>query len=315
MSDIEARELRYFVAVAEELNFSRAADRLGIAQPPLSKAVRRLEEKLGVRLLERTTRRVALTPAGTVLLRHGQSALEAISAAAQRAVRAGMEQIELVVAVKAGSGVDLLKRILGVYREGTGVPPAKVVVSGWGGPAALLRNGKADTALIRTPFDGRGLELEPLSTEPRYAVLAADHPLASRTRLRRADLADDPKPCWAGADPVTNAYWHGLDPESLATEWPDLSDPATAPEGPQVQDITQLLEVVALGQAVAFLPASLTERYSRSDVVYRPVSDLSPSTVAVAWPAGSRDRAVAAFVRSALAVVSAEPERRLSRVL
>jgi len=88
MGVVESRSLRYFVAVAEELSFARAAERLGIASPPLSRAIRKLEAELGVTLLERSTRSVALTPAGTVLLEQARVALDALEAAARRAQRA-----------------------------------------------------------------------------------------------------------------------------------------------------------------------------------------------------------------------------------
>src|SRR3954451_18708853 len=90
MNDLEVRQLRYFVAVAEELHFGRAAERLGMAQPPLSRAIREMERQLGVRLLERTTRQVALTPAGEVMLRDARTALDAVAAAARRARHAGL---------------------------------------------------------------------------------------------------------------------------------------------------------------------------------------------------------------------------------
>src|SRR5947208_1758596 len=99
MNEVELRELRYFLAVAEELNFGRAARRLGMAQPPLSKAVRQLESRLGVPLLERTTRRVALTPAGEVLVDQARYALEAATAAVARTRRAGATRPRLAVAV------------------------------------------------------------------------------------------------------------------------------------------------------------------------------------------------------------------------
>jgi DNA-binding transcriptional LysR family regulator len=93
MDEVELRELRYFIAVAEELNFTRAAARLGLAQPPLSAAIGKLERKLGVRLLERTSRRVALTPAGAVLLEQGRIAVEAVGAAVERTRRAAAVEV------------------------------------------------------------------------------------------------------------------------------------------------------------------------------------------------------------------------------
>ena len=91
MDEVEIRELRYFVALAEELHFGRAAQRLGIAQPPLSRAIRQLERRLGVTLLERTSRAARLTAAGEVLLHDGRAALDAVTAAARRAQRAGRQ--------------------------------------------------------------------------------------------------------------------------------------------------------------------------------------------------------------------------------
>jgi DNA-binding transcriptional LysR family regulator len=89
MDQLETRELRYFLAVAEELHIGRAAQRLGMAQPPLSRALQRLERRLGVLLLERTSRGVTLTPAGSVLLAEGRRALDAVDAAARRTTQAG----------------------------------------------------------------------------------------------------------------------------------------------------------------------------------------------------------------------------------
>src|ERR1700689_693668 len=109
---IDLELIRRFIAVAEELNFTRAAARLGLAQPPLSAAIAKLERKLGVRLLERTSRRVTLTPAGAVLLEQGRIAVEPAGAAVQRARRAGTEPDRLTVAVKPGTGTDLLQKII-----------------------------------------------------------------------------------------------------------------------------------------------------------------------------------------------------------
>src|SRR4051812_2812141 len=108
MSELETRQLRYFVAVAEERHFGRAAERLGMAQPPLSRAIRDLERQLGVQLLVRTPRQVALTPAGAALLDDARVALDAVAAAERRARRAGQPVPALRLALKADYDAGLL---------------------------------------------------------------------------------------------------------------------------------------------------------------------------------------------------------------
>jgi DNA-binding transcriptional LysR family regulator len=296
MDEVELREFRYFIAVAEELNFTRAAARLGLAQPPLSAAIGKLERKLGVRLLERTSRRVALTPAGAVLLEQGRIAVEAAGAAIERTRRAGTQPGRLTVAVKPGTGTDLVRKIMRRCARDARMPGLHIVFGHPGGPAAAVRSGAADVAILRAPFDRSGLETELLLTEPRLAVLPADHRLAGRAELRRADLAGELMPRWAGTpDPAAAAHWTGAD-----TPGPAGSTPEGQPDGPVINDISQLLAAVTLGNAVAYLPASVAHQHNSADVAFVPVSDLSPSEVMVAWPATSRSRAVAAFVRAAV---------------
>src|SRR4051794_40375795 len=124
MNPVESRPLRYFVAVAEELSFTRAAERLGIAAPALSRAISRLEADLGVRLLERSTRSVALTEPGAALLSDARAALLALDAASRRARRsAGVTGGKLVLAVKADVEGGLLEDVLAAYRaEHAAVP-------------------------------------------------------------------------------------------------------------------------------------------------------------------------------------------------
>jgi DNA-binding transcriptional LysR family regulator len=298
MNEVQTRELRYFIAVAEELNFSHAATRLGVAQPPLSRTIKQLEGKLGVQLVERTTRHVALTDAGRELLPHARRVIQTIDMACRRAQRVGKLPARLLVAVKPGGDTALLREVMDHYHQGNpGLPPAEIALSGRSGPVALLRDGSVDVGLVRTPFDATGLDFEPLFSEPRVAALPAMHPLAGRHQLRRAELADEPKPHWVGADDLETAYWAGQDDASPA-------NPAPVP-GPAVDGIIQLLEIVALGKAVAFLPSSTQKRYPRADIVYRPVLDLTPHVMVIAWPQMSRSLAVAAIVRSATAAAAA----------
>lgn len=279
---MEVRELTYFRAVAEELNFSRAAVRLGIAQPPLSRSISQLERRLGVRLFDRDTRQVSLTPAGEVLLVEAAHVLDAVAAATHRTQRAGRS---LVVTAKPGVASTLLKRIVAAYRGS-----AEVLVSGYGEQIGLVRTGRADAALVGSPhrrMDRHGLDHEELVTERRVAALPAGHALASRETLTVADLSGYPIPRWRQEQPDERAYWTG---QSVPVP------------GPEVADSSQLLEVVALGQAVALVPASLADGNQRADLTYREVTDATPYTISIVWPAGSRNRDLAAFVRVATEV-------------
>jgi DNA-binding transcriptional LysR family regulator len=279
---VESRPLRYFVAVAEELNFARAAERLGMSPPPLSRAIRQLERELGVTLFERTTHHVALTPAGAVLLAEARLALDALEAAGRRARRAAAAEPKLVLAVKADGDAGLLEPLLGKYAAEPGAVPAEIRLCDWGEQPGLLRRGEADVALVHEPYDRTGLDAEALACEPRVAVLAATHPLAARDRVTLADL--------------------GLRPGDLHRY---LTDVARRHSG---RDLAQLLTRVALDGLVTLLPASVSARYPRPGVVYRPVPDAPPSVLVVAWPQQSRSTAVAALVRAATAVTEAARE-------
>ncbi|MFI5845927.1 LysR family transcriptional regulator [Catenuloplanes sp. NPDC051500] len=274
MDDVETRELRYFVAVAEELHFGRAADRIGIAQPPLSRAIRRLEHRLGVTLLERTSRSVGLTPAGEVLLSEGRTALDAVAAAARRTRRAGQASPALVLTVKAGGDAGLLPKIMSGYAARPGSVPVELIFS-LSERAAMLRDGRADVGLLHHPQnDLTGLDSEPLHTEDRVLALAENDPLAAHLTLTLADLAGAPMAQW---------------PEGVVTG-----------SGPQVTGTGELLQLIALGRAVALVTASGATR-PHPGVVFRPVLDAEPSTLVVAWPEHSRSRHVASFVEAAVA--------------
>jgi DNA-binding transcriptional LysR family regulator len=305
MSDLDDRQLRYFVAIAEELHFGRAAERLGMAQPPLSRAIKNMERQLGVQLLERTTRQVALTPAGEILLRDARTALDAITAATQRARNAGHPVPALRLALKADYDAGMLPRILDAYRDGDAALRVELLLGGRGEQATALREGRADVALLPLPFDDRGLDLEPLLTEPRVLALAADDPLAARTSLRLADLAGRALPDGTPADRdgLTAASPHGSDRRPPATPSVPTAEPA-----PRQLDLAQIFTLVETGSIVWFPPASLARRHPRPGIAYRTVSDLPPSTLVIAWPQASRSPAVAAFVRATMTIAQDLPD-------
>jgi DNA-binding transcriptional LysR family regulator len=285
MPEPEIRELRYFCAVAEDLNITRAAGRLGVAQPPLSRAMRQLERRLGVDLFERTGNRLALTKAGEILLKEAAAVLGALDAAVRRTRHVGIPGRGLVVTAKPGVATRLLLRICERFRADQDAPAIRVVFSGFGEQADMVRDGRADLA-IAACVDGHDLDRELLATEQRVAALAVGHVLAGREVLSTADLVAEPAPRWSDPRMVNRDHWLGN---------PDRPD-----DGPVVRDSAQLLDVVAFGQAVALVPASLAAMNVRPDVTYRPVSDAAPYQTLALWPAGSRSPWIARFVRTAL---------------
>jgi DNA-binding transcriptional LysR family regulator len=281
---LDTRELTYFVAVAEELHFGRAAARLGIAQPPLSRAIKQVERRVGVPLLTRDSRRVELTPAGETLLHEGRKALDAVAAATRRTRRVGQLEPRLVVVTKTGGDGGLLPGILAAYAAEPGALPVDVLLCGIGEQATLLRDGRADVGLVHTPWDDlSGFDTEELLAQRSVVVLPRDHRLANRTAVRVADLDGETQPQWAGK-PATECQ------------------PGNRP-GPEIRDSGQLLELIALGRVVAVLPETIRGRL-RPDLCCVPVLDAPMSTLYVAWPERSRSLATAAFVRAAVAAAS-----------
>jgi DNA-binding transcriptional LysR family regulator len=171
MDRLETRELAYFVAVAEELHFGRAAARLGIAQPPLSRAIKQLERRLGVQLLERGSRHATLTAAGEVLLHDGRHALDAVAAAAARARRAGALGPRLVLVMRPGTDGGLLPGILSAYERLPGAVAVDVRTCAVGEQAPMLRHGDADVAILHGHHpDLTGVDTEQLLVEPPVLI-------------------------------------------------------------------------------------------------------------------------------------------------
>ncbi|MEV7089293.1 LysR family transcriptional regulator [Streptomyces sp. NPDC093085] len=332
MKDLDVRQLRYFVTVAEELHFGRAARRLDMAQPPLSRAIKELERQLGVPLLERTTRHVRLTPAGEVLLRDARTVLDAVAAAVRRTRHAGQAEPGVRLALKADYDGGLLPRILASYRQEAAALPVELVLGGKDEQLPALRGGRADIALLPIPFDTRGLDTEPLLTEPRLVALAATDPLANRPTLHLTDLAGrtlpDGKPADHEAQPspttatATAAAHEGPPPPTTTTTTtnghplakpsptpPPTPHPPLAEARPRIRDLAQIFSLIELGSIIWFPPASVARRHPRPGIVYRPVNGLPPLTLAFAWPQESRSPAIAALVRTAVAVAAAPSPR------
>jgi DNA-binding transcriptional LysR family regulator len=278
VDDLETRELRYFVAVAEELHFGRAADRLGIAQPPLSRAIRQLEHRLGVELLTRNRRGVSLTDAGDVLLVEARAALDAVAAAVRRTRRAADPQRPLILVTKSGASHDLLKRLLDLV----GQDSIEILLCEVSEQAGLLRDGSADVALLHRPYDDlAGFDTEELHTEGQVAILPAKHPLAAREKLTLAEVSNVP--------------------DLPIARWPELDGTYLDGPGPEVHTQSQLAQLVALGKTLLVIPAS-SRAWQWPDHVAVPVIDAPDVTTVIAWRPTSRSQAVASLIRSATAL-------------
>ncbi|MFD4131446.1 LysR family transcriptional regulator [Streptomyces goshikiensis] len=279
MDALETRELRYFVAVAEELHFGRAAGRLGMAQPPLSRAIRQLERRLGVLLLERTRRGVALTGAGEVLLDEARATLDAAAAAARRTRRAASPRSRLVLATKAAGSHELLRKLLDAYAAEPDATEVEVVLCGIGEETRMLRDGRADAALLHPLFSSlAGFDSEELLTEDQVAILPAEHPLAARPFLSMAEVSDVP--------------------DLPLPRWPRSDGSYPPGPGPEIREPSQLAQLIALGRTLAVIPASARAWLWTAHAAV-PLTDAPPVTTHIAWPPHSRSRALAGLIRTA----------------
>jgi DNA-binding transcriptional LysR family regulator len=282
----EIRQLRYFVAVAERGSVSQAAVDLNLSQSALSEALRKLEVELGVELLERSTRGVATTPAGTALLDEARVAIERFDAALDAARRAARGQTGLlrVGFEAAGAGrLSTQSRARFVARfPHVRVEPRRFE---WGGEVAALREGECDVAFAWLPADLTGLRSELIASESRFAGLASDHRLAGRTELSVLELNHEPI-MWTRRAPRYWVDWWAVNPR------PDGSEPRWGPEN---ENVEEMLEQVADGSAYCIVPASMTEFYARPDIAWISITDIDPLRIALAWRERDTSPLVAAF--------------------
>ena len=297
MADLDSRLLRAFVAVAEELNFTRAAQRLHLAQQALSTQIQQLESRVGERLFDRTTRRVALTEGGERLLPHARAVLAALDAglgeleatrrAALATLRVGLATTAVVPLVR-----DTLRRFASAR------PDIHLAVSNHGmiDPTAGLRAGTVDVGFVRPPFTDDGeVAMETVLTEPRYIVLPHDHPLAGRETLQPQDVVGEPWIYVEGADPKTRAFWslEEFRDEPLRT-------------GTRVNSFEEAFAAVLAGLAVTCQGESAIRTVGAAFPQLRPVllEGVEPARVAVAWRKREATELTRAFVATALAVAT-----------
>jgi len=278
-SQVEIRHLRYFAALAEELHFGRAAARLGIAQPPLSQQIQRLEALLDTRLVERTSRRVQLTDAGRAFLPEAQRVLAGVAAAIEAARRAGRgESGELRVAFAATVMFLALPRIIREFRDRFPRVHLDLREMPTGPQLAGLHSGEIDLGFVREPDPDPGLELVTVMREPLRIAVNRTHPLAARPTLSVRDLADEPFVLF----PAELAP--GLHAQVLELCRQAGFNPNVVEESRELYTSVSLVEA---GIGVSILPASV-EKLGWRGVRYRPIpSPAAETRISAAW---RRDR-------------------------
>ncbi|MFI7870402.1 LysR family transcriptional regulator [Streptomyces salinarius] len=279
---MELRTLRYFVAVAEELHFGRAAARLHMSQPPLSRAIKQLEAEVGAPLLVRSPTGVALTPVGTVLLDEARALLDHADRVRVRVGAAAGAAI-ITVGILGNGGDPGASRLAAAYRRDHPGIDIRIRDTDLTDPTCGLRAGLVDVALTRAPFDETGLTVCALRTDPVGVVLRTDDPLARRDRLWLAELGDRR---WfqfpQGTDTVWQSYWNGGRPR----------------EGPVVRAVQECLQAVLWNGTVGLAPLGDD---LPAELVVVPLVDMAPSRVVAVWNEGDTNPLIRSFVQIATA--------------
>ncbi len=280
--------MRYFVAVAETLHFGRAAERLHIAQPPLSQQIRHLEDELGVRLFQRTNRRVELTEAGHLFLIETRRTLAQADRAARVAVRAHRGELgRLVIGYMASAELSIFPRVFPAFRER--YPDVKLVLQILAPPEHLqrLRAGRLHVGFVRLPLSDRRLTIVPVYREPLLAVLPVRHTLARRPTVALRELGDEPFVTF----PRQHApgYYDWL----IAIYRRANVAPTLVQESEKLQTIVSL---VAMGRGVTLMPKCVTA-LARKGIVCKPLRPRVPDTeLGLVYDPTNRSALVQAFV-------------------
>lgn len=277
---MELRTLRYFVAVAEELHFGRAASRLHMSQPPLSRAIKQLETEIGAALLDRSSAGVTLTAVGAVLLDEARTLLDQADRVRVR-VAAAAGAATITVGILGDSTDPGATRMASAYRRRHPRVEVRIRETDLADPTCGLHAALVDVALTRGPFDETGLTVHALRADPVGVLLRADDPLARRDRLMLADLADRR---WfvfpEGTDPIWQSYWNGGEPR----------------EGPVVRAVQECQQAVLWNGTVGM---TLLNHEPAEGLTVVPLIDMPPSRVVAACNEGDTNPLIRSFVQIA----------------
>jgi DNA-binding transcriptional LysR family regulator len=280
---MDLRLLRYFVAVAEELHFGRAAVRLHMTQPPLSRAIRQLETELGVLLLQRSSAGVSLTAAGQALYDEARTLLEQADQARHR-VTSVAGTASVTIGTLGDSVEQAGARFAAAFREQHPAVRFQIREADFNDPTTGLRAGLVDFALTRAPFDDDGITTLVLRADPVGVVLRTDDPLAQYESLKLRDLED--------------RSWCRL-PESTDAKWRAYWNGGAEREGPIVRTVHECLQAILWNGSIGLAPLT----HAMPDgVVAVPLIDMPPSQLVAAWNSDDPRPLIRSFAQIAAAL-------------
>ena len=282
------RQLRYFVVVAEELHFGRAASKLHMAQPPLSMQIKRLEETIGVLLFERTKRQVKLTPAGSVLYKEAQQILAQVASAQKKVQQAARGELgDLSVAFVSSAMYSVLPPWISRFRQQYPSVTLHLQERTTMEQIESLLAQQIDIGYVRPPVLNESIDSRCVWQENLVVALPVDHSLSKRRRISVRDLS---------------SVSFILFPRALATDLYDniISFCQQAGFSPDIvqtaAQLQTLLGLVAAGLGVAIVPAA-TQKLQREGVCYKPFVEATPTTeLRVVWRADDKSATVANFL-------------------
>ncbi|MEM9517297.1 MAG: LysR family transcriptional regulator [Actinomycetota bacterium] len=285
--DVHIRDLRYFVAVAEELHFTRAAERLYVSQPALSRQIAKLETDLRARLLDRDRRNVALTEAGRILLERARMVIDewdTAQAAVNDAAASGAAILRVGMQTSIGRGIiGELGEGLAARRPGWTLQLNQV---GWDDPTTGLADGTSDVALCWLPVvDSQAFDHHVLGVEPVLLALASEHPFAARPSITFDEMIHIPLVALPPDAGALRDRW-------LATDRRDTP----APIATTARTADEAMEAVVNGLGAALLSEGNTAIYERPGIAFVPVVDLEPSALALAWRRADERHVIADLV-------------------
>ena len=298
---MELRHLRYFVAVAEELHFRRAAERLHMSQPPLSQQIRQLEEEVGAQLLVRNQRKVELTAAGAAFLVRAREILDAVEDAARQARRVQRGEVGRLAVGFVGSAMySFVPELLRAFRDQAPDIALRLHELGTTEQLRQLDDGRLDVGFLRTPGRWPGLSFETVLEEEVVVAMPDIHPLSQRSIVRLQDLTGESLVL------LTPAGSPGLR-AALATSIAQLGGEEQIVQ--EASEMQTVIGLVAAGVGISLVPESV-RALVRHGVTYRPLDGDAPVVrLAMAWRATDDSPVLAAFLEKARAAAPAEGER------